>query len=342
MAAILRDSYGPRDTFGSAFGKLVARLLGGAGLVVFDPRDAQLHQLAAETYRKALTQHEALNAALSKRNRELETAGFHAQVKVSERSTLLFLMEQGNRLPLRVRNGRFTAGDASYSEAGLLKRLDMEPQAFSANALLRSVVQDSLLPTVAYIAGPAEIAYFAQSSVVYERILGRMPVILPRASFTLVEPPVRKLLERYGLKVEDVWAGRQQIRRRMEAQVLPKTLTRQFETGQEELGRSLSRLEKSLARLDRTLVGAAETVRRKMTYQLDKLRRKVGRAQDFRKNVLGSHERMLLDSLYPDRALQERSHCLLPYVARHGVAFLAELQQRIHAEPFQHQVLFLD
>ena len=342
IEAVLRGCYGPRETFGSAFGKLIARLFGSAGLIVFDPMDAQLHKLAAATYRSALTQHEVLNAALSKRNRELESAGFHAQVKVSERSTLLFLMEQGRRLPLRVRNGRFTAGDASYSESDLLRRLESEPEVFSANALLRSIVQDSLLPTVAYVAGPAEIAYFAQSSVVYEHVLGRMPVILPRASFTLVEPPVRKLLERYGLKVEDVWAGRQQIRRRMEAQVLPRTLARQFESGQKDLGRSLSRLEKLLARLDRTLIGAAETVRRKMTYQLENLRRKAGRAQDLRKGVLGSHESLLLDSLYPDRALQERSHCLLPYLARHGLSFLQDLQKRIHTESFQHQVLFLD
>ena len=342
IEAFLRDCYGPRDTFGSAFGKLVARLFGGAGLVVLDPLDEQLHKLATPTYRSALTQHQTLTEALVRRNRELETAGLHAQVKVSEQSTLLFLIEQGKRLPLRVRNGRFTAGDASYTESDLLNRLETQPQAFSANALLRSVVQDSLLPTAAYIAGPAEIAYFAQSSVLYERILGRMPVILPRAGFTLLERPVKKLLERYGLKVEDVWAGRQHIRRRMEAQSLPKSLLGNFDRGEKEMSRSLSRLEKLLTKLDRTLAGAAATARRKMTYQLDKLRRKAGRAQDLRKGVLDSHENLLHDSLYPDRALQERSHCLLPYLARHGLSLLDELQRRIHADSFQHQVLFLD
>ncbi len=342
VEAFLRDCYGPRDTFGTAFGKLLSRLFSDAGLVVLDPMDEQLHKLAAGIYRSALTQHQTLTEALVKRNRELESGGFHAQVKVSGRSTLLFLIEQGKRLPIRVRNGRFTAGDSSYNESELLARLETEPQAFSANALLRSVVQDSLLPTVAYIAGPAEIAYFAQSSVLYDRILGRMPMILPRAGFTLVERPVKKLLDRYGLKIEDIWAGRQQIRRRMEAQFLPKSLTRHFDGAQKELARSLARLEKSLAKLDRTLVGAAEAGRRKMTYQLEKLRRKAGRAYDFRKGVLDSHEKMLLDALYPDRALQERSHCLLPYLARHGLSLLEKLQRHIHAESFQHQVLFLD
>ncbi len=265
IQALLRDCYAPQETFGSAFGKLVARLFGDAGLVVLDPMDEQLHKLAAATYRKALTQHQTLTEALVRRNRALDTSGFHAQVRVSERSTLLFLIERGKRLPLRVRNGRFTAGDASYSESDLLRRLETEPQAFSANALLRSMVQDSLLPTVAYIAGPAEIAYFAQSSVLYERLLGRMPVILPRAGFTLIERPGKKLLERYGLHVEDVWTGRQQIRRRLEAQFLPKSLATQFDRAQKELGRSLSRLEKSLVRLDGTLVGAAETARRRLS-----------------------------------------------------------------------------
>lgn len=342
IEADLRECYGPRESFGSAFGRLLSRLFRDEGLIVLDPMDQDLHGLAADTYRRALVDHQELAAALLRRNRELENAGFHAQVKVSEQSTLLFLVEQGRRLPLRVRNGRFTAGEAVYVESDLLKRLEADPQAFSANALLRSVVQDSILPTAAYIAGPAEIVYFAQSSVLYEHLSVKMPVVLPRASFTLVEPPARKLLVRYGLKIEDVWAGRQHLRRRMEAQHLPKSLSTTFDRTEKELSRSLAKLEKRLATLDRTLVGAAATAGRKMSYQLDKLRRKAGRAHDFRKGVLDSHEQLLLDSLYPDRALQERSHCLLPYLARHGLSLLEELQRRMHLESFQHQALFLD
>src|SRR4029077_7280992 len=103
--------------------------------------------------------------------------------------TLLFYDVNGQRTPLRSHNGGFSAGDASFTADELCPAIRKTPEAVGPNALLRPVIQDSLLPTAAYIGGPAEIAYLAQSQVVYKTLLGRMPAILPRESFTLIEPP---------------------------------------------------------------------------------------------------------------------------------------------------------
>jgi uncharacterized protein YllA (UPF0747 family) len=125
-----------------------------------------------------------LLSGLKKRNEDLLAAGYHAQVHVDDQTSLLFLINQGKRVPMRWDNGRFRTKDGSYVTAdleGLAPRI-------SPNALLRPVMQDYLLPTIAYVGGPSEIAYMAQSQVLYQALLHRMPVIFPRNTFTLLDP----------------------------------------------------------------------------------------------------------------------------------------------------------
>src|SRR5439155_16110297 len=111
--------------------------------------------------------------------RELEAVGFNQQVKINSTATLLFWTENNARVPLRRSNGQFALGAARLDEARLMARVAQHPEEFSGNALLRPVVQDYLLPTIAYIGGPAEVAYFAQAAVIYEKLLGRVTPIIP-------------------------------------------------------------------------------------------------------------------------------------------------------------------
>jgi bacillithiol biosynthesis cysteine-adding enzyme BshC len=346
IARALRESYTPNESYGSAFGKLMARLLAGRGIIFIDPLDARLHRFAAPVYRRALDEAEPLRDALLARSKELDRGGFHAQVKVTRSSTLLFYNVDGQRLPLRSRNGEFMAGKHSFTPAELRSAIDSTPEAFTANVLLRSVVQDTILPTAAYIGGPAEIAYMAQSHVVYKKLLGRMPAILARESFTLVEPPVARLLKKYDLEVRDVFTGRQRLRAKMEQKSLPRSLARRFELDEKTLRKLLKAYRKPLGRLDRTLIGALDLAERKMFHQFLKLKGKAGRAESVRTGVLDRHERSLLDSLYPHRGLQERSLCLLPFLAAFGPELLDDLARFCgpdaasqHAP--QHHILFL-
>lgn len=341
VASALGESYTARETFSTAFGKLMARLLAGRGLIILDPLDARLHRLAAPVYAQALERRESLTEALLRRNKELEKAGFHAQVKVTPRSTLLFREMEGKRVALRHNGGPLAAGGAKLTESEVREALGVAPEGFSANALLRPVVQDWLLPTAACIAGPAEIAYLAQSQVIYEALLGRMPAVLPRAGFTLVDAHAGKLLQRYGLSIQEVMRSRQAVRRRMELASLPKGLARQFDKGERELATMLRKFRAPLRKLDRTLEGALHTAERKMMYQLLKLRGKAGRAENQRTGVLDRHERALLDTLYPHHAPQERAHSLLPWLARYGPALLEDLASRAAQGGALHQVLFL-
>jgi uncharacterized protein YllA (UPF0747 family) len=357
----LKAAYAPGETFGSAFARLMSALFASRGLILLDPQDARLHQLAAPIMQRAAKQQEELTAALMAQDKKLVNGGYHAQVKVTGRSTLHFYtaggrgantrMESGRtpdgrgiagpRLALKRVNSGYAAGEKHFSAQELQTAIAASPELFSPNALLRSVVQDFLLPTAAYIGGPAEIAYFAQNSVLYKKILGRMPAILSRASFTLIEPEILRLLDRYGLEPTDVLGGRQSLAGRMERRHIPPKLALKFDDTQYALERMLISLYKPVVKLDRSLKGAMETAARKMLYQFEKLRRKAGRAADFRAGILAKHEAAITNALYPERGLQERSLGLLPFLARHGTDLFDDLGKCCSATPCAHRFVRL-
>jgi bacillithiol biosynthesis cysteine-adding enzyme BshC len=329
VGAMLRESYKSGESYGSAFAKLFARLFAGRGLILLDPLDAHLHRVAAPIYKQALEQRDEINQALLSRGKDLERNGYDAQVKVTSRSTLLFRMDEHSRQVVNV-NGdgtKFSSGNVTWPRAELIKFAESEPESFSPNALFRPVVQDYLLPTVAYIAGPSEIAYYAQSEVVYRHLLGRMPVILPRADFTLVDPKAERLLKSYGITVEQVWQGPQKFRQRIEAANLPRTVLREFERNKTQIEKSLAKMTALIEQLDPTLRGALENSGKKMTFQLEKLRRKTGKALDRKTGLMAEHTEFLESQLFPNKQLQSRELCFLPFLSRWGTAGLDELQK---------------
>jgi bacillithiol biosynthesis cysteine-adding enzyme BshC len=349
VARAVRESYTASDTYGSAFGKLLTRVLAGRGLILIDPLNSGLHRIASRVFRRALNDAGALHDALAARSKQLEQEGFHAQVKVSPGSTLVFLNVDGRRYPVRARAGKFVAGEREFSLDELHATIESTPEAVTPSVLLRPVVQDALLPTAAYLGGPAEIAYMAQAQVPYERILGRMPAVVPRSSVTLVEPTVARILSKYELDIRDLLNGPQHVRSRMEQKAIPDQLARRFESDEQELRRLLRSYADPIEKLDRTLLGTLENVQEKVLHQFSKLREKVGRAENFRTGVLDDHERILFDSLYPHREPQERSLCALPFLAAYGSELLDELTRLsgvpTSADPrscgYQHRVLFL-
>ena len=325
VAGMVRESYGIQETYGSSFGKLFTRLFAAQGLILLDPLDARLHRVAGELLQRAVEEREELNEALLERGKELEKGGFAVQVKVTARSTLIFCMEKGTRQPVSASGGKFICGDQSWTKEELSQAVRAEPEKFSPNALLRPVLQDFLLPTAAYIAGPAEIAYFAQTDLLYAKLLGRMPVILPRAAYTILNAKAEKLLRRYGLKVEDVWQGSQELRRKMETSSVPAGLGKNFDKTLKESDRMLSRLKKQIVRLDPTLGGAVETAQRKIAFQFEKLKRKTGKAQALKIGLIAAHQEFLESLLYPHKMLQSRELCFLPFLASWGVGGFEEL-----------------
>jgi len=331
LATLLRETYTPLETYGSAFGKLFARLLVRYGIILMDPLDPRLHRLAEPLFAKAVEDRDALDQALLERGKALESAGYPAQVKVTAKSTVLFHISKRGRQAITVSgNGagaKFEAGEAIWTRDELLQAIHREPENFSPNALFRPVTQDYLLPTIGYVGGPAEISYFAQSEVLYRAVLGRMPVMLPRPGFTLVDTKAQRLLAQYGLDVEDVWAGAQELAKKLNRASVPEDLSRTLDSGATAIAGILAEWQQAVAKLDPSLNRAVETAQKKIAYQTAKLRERIGRALKNKEGVLAAHEVFLSNLLYPNKTLQSRQLDFLPFAARWGADAFEEISR---------------
>ena len=340
LAGLVSECYRPGVSLGAAFGSMMTRLFRVHGVVLVDPLDARLHQLSASVFREAAESAPAIAADLLECNRRLTDRGYHAQVRVTENHSVLFLYEDGQRTALRMEDGGFVSSlGHSYKPQELLAMLEENPSLFSPNVLLRPVMQDALLPTVAYVGGPSELAYLAQATPLYDRILGRMPVLFPRASVTVLDPVSNRLLGKYGLSLTDVFAGRQVLREKMAARFLPEGLTGLFEKAASNLNADLEAIKKSLEQLDPTLVDASSHSVQKMQYQLSNLERKAAAAVQHRSDQVEKDAVRLENNLYPEKMLQERLYSGISLLARFGLPLLDQLYEQIPLDSGDHQVV---
>jgi bacillithiol synthase len=342
---LLEDAYNPDATFAQAFGRLLAKTFAAHGLIVIDASGRSFHALGAPVLRAAITQADELHQSLLARDKELAAAGYHSQVLVGPQSSLLFLSdpETQARQPLKRKNGdSWTAGKSVYKTNDLLGILEAEPERLSPNALLRSVFQDFILPTSAYIGGPAEIAYFAQSQVIYEKILGRTTPVLPRLSATLVEPSIAEILARHEVSVPDLLALHpDELAQRLGARSMPVDGKRKLAAAGNSLDEELKTLTGWMHALDDGLGRSAEVAASKMRYQMNRLRRLAANYQLQKEASLKRHADAMYLSLAPGNHLQERAVGAAFFLSRYGDGLIDTLVEHAAQECPGHRVIFL-
>ncbi len=344
VATWLRRSYRPGETLGSAFALLFAQLFADWGVILLDPADKDFHDLAKPLFRAAIERAPELDEALLARGKALETAGYHQQVKVTSATTLLFEVKNGARTVVRRRNngangGEYAVGEERISHGELLHRIEAAPEKFNANVLFRPVVQDYLLPTLVYTGGAAEVAYFAQVAVVYEKLLGRVTPILPRFSATLVEAKPERILTRYQLGLPDLFLGPEKVREAIAARSLPSDLRARFSEAYASAEQTMAAVRESIGKLDSTLIKAADRARISMWNQINRLHRRASRAELLRNEVITRYADALSQALFPHKALQEREVAGVSFVARYGPELLANLYRKINPDCHDHQVI---
>jgi len=340
---LLAAAYTPTATYAQAFAQLIAAAFAEHGLIVLDASGRDFHALGAPVLRHAIEHADALEAALHERDKLLAERGYHSQVLVAPGSSLLFLIDEttGARTALRRKNGQWTtthsgapplsAGQGglaktSYATSDLLSILDSAPERLSPNALLRPVFQDFLLPTAAYIAGPAEIAYFAQSQVLYQAILGRTTPVLPRLSATLIEPSIGKVLAQHELSLSDILSTHpDELAHRLGARSMPVEGKLRLSATGNALDQELEALVAWTNSLSPALGSAAQVSASKMRYQMNRLRRLAANYQLQREGSIRRHVDTIFFNLFPDRHPQERSIGGIAYLARYGTPLLSTL-----------------
>ena len=338
----ISDCYRPEESFGTAFAKLFARIFADFGVVLLDASDPELDAIAAPLYRSVLERAPELNRALLERDQQLQAADYHQQVKITSTTTPLFVIRQGSRIPLHLKSEHgFVLGEEQILGPEVVKLAESSPSSFSPNVLLRPVLQDYLLPTLAYVGGAAEIAYFAQLGVLYDKLSGRITPILPRFSATVIEPKPKTLLEKYELGFPDLLQGVEWLSEKIGARLLDPRLQSSFEQAQVAVERSMVAVRESLEQLDKTLVDSAKNAEAKMLHQLSALRSRAARAELRQSEVAERHSRQLSTSLYPDKTLQERELAGAYFLAKHGTQLLHSLLDVINPACVDHQLVTL-
>lgn len=336
-AEMVAAAYQPGRAMGEAFSLLLKHMLAGYDLVHIDPMEPAIRRLAAPALKAAVEAAPEITAALLERDAALVEAGYHAQVHVEEQTSLVFLLENGRRLGLRRHGDGYVLNGRRFTTAELAARA----AELSPNALLRPVVQDSMLPTAAYVGGPAELAYLAQSEVIYRRLLGRMPAAAPRIGFTVLDARSRKLLGRYGLCLADFYHGEDALRQRIAATLIPPSLAGALAEAKSTVEGAVDRLGAALEGFDPTLAAAVGRSRAKMLYQMGKAERKIGREMLRRDERASADAAWLYGLIYPERHLQERLYSIVPLLARHGTDLPDRLYESIRLDCSDHQVATL-
>lgn len=335
VADLVEETYRAGSTMGKAFGELLRRLLQNYDVLQVDPMLPAFRFLAAPALRAAVEAAPDLTAALLERNRQLKEAGYHAQVHVEPQTSLVFLLENGKRLALRRNDREYVLNGRRFSSEELMDRA----ATLSPNALLRPVVQDSMLPTVAYIGGPAEIAYLAQSETIYRSILGRMPVAVPRTGFTILDQRTQKLMDRYSLSLPDFFHGEDELRQKIAAKLVPPTLNSALHDASSSVEHAIGRLQRELAAFDPTLALALERSGRKVRHQFEKMERKAGREAIRRDARAARDSAYIYNLIFPERHLQERLYSFLPFLARHGFELMDHVYEAIQLDCVDHRLM---
>ena len=335
--AMVERAYAPGETMGSAFASMIKELFGAYGLLLIDPMErvsARDRRAADETKpwsgcrnwstRSWLAPTNWSNAAIMRRCWSIRARRSRSCCRTDSASRC------GSRMASSPRqHQKFSAQELAARAADL-----------SPNALLRPVVQDYLLPTAAYIGGPAELAYLAQSQVLYSALLGRQPAAFPRACFTLLDERSHKRMTRYRLSPTDLFAGEQALHDAIAARLVPEQLRRRLDETKAAFSTALDALQRrSATSFDITLAGALGTSRRKIEYQVGKIARKTATQIMARDEQAVRDARSLNGLVFPEKHLQERLYSIVPFIAKFGPGLVDELYSAVRIECPDHQFL---
>ena len=315
---ILESSYAPGRSPVDSFARMMVRLFGASGLILADPLDSRIKAIGEPLLHQALTRNSDLREAVLSRSRKISQAGYGEQVKVDSNFTGIFALRGRSRQALKPAD------------------LAAAPASLSANVLVRPVLQDTIFPTVAFVAGPAEVSYLAQAAAVYELLDREMPPIYPRISATVAEPRVVKVLRKYGFQLLDIFEGKAHLKRKAMENLQGIEL---FQKVKAAIADNVESLRPTLQAVDPTLLGALETARQKIVYQVETLETRFINAEAKRNDIMEKQLDLIGHSLFPDKRLQERCLNVTSFLARYGLMFVKQLEERLALDSTQHQLI---
>ena len=338
VAASLRAAYQPGAGMAAAFATWIEALLGPYGLVVFESADPAAKHLAAPVFLRELREPGRTSSLAVAAGEQLAARGHEPQVMPQPDSLALFHLNGGRRA-IRRQGDRFLIGDALVTEEALVREAETDPSHFSPNVLLRPIVQDTLFPTICYVAGPSELAYLGQLGGIYRHFGLPMPLMFPRGSATLVDSSTARFLSKYEFPLADLRPQDESGLNRLLQALLPPEVEQSLTDAESTIRAALQRVIDALPVLDPTLAGAAKTTVGKMEHDLRSLHSKVIQAAKRRDDTLRRQFNHAQSQIFPLGHPQERTLGVVFFLNRYGPALVDRLLQDLPLEMGRHWVL---
>ncbi len=336
----LTRAYAPGRSMSEAFGCLLESWLGSMGLVVYDCACPNAKPLVAGVFARELA-HPGRTAALAgTAGQRLASLGFHAQVTTHEDGVALFSLVNG-RHAIHWNGGMYEIGGEFIAPDVLRMRAETTPSEFSPNVLLRPLVQDTLFPTVCYVGGPAELAYLGQLREVYDHFGIPMPLVLPRATATVIDPPAARFLAKYdvpwlALQPQDEHA----LNQLLESQ-LPPSVEASLHAAGVDIGERMRQVIEAVPVIDPTLEGAARSTLGRMEHDLKTLHNKIIQAAKKRDETLRRQFVRTRALVFPSGQIQERTLGAITFLNKYGPAFIDALAADLPRDAGTHWLLTL-
>ena len=336
----VRAAWQPGRGLACAFATWLETLLGPYGLVVFESADPKAKPLVASVFARELAAPGRTAALAAQAGEALAARGHAPQVIPQADSVSLFNLDQGRR-PIRRQGDQLVIGEDLHSSEALSRDAAARPGAFSPNVLLRPIVQDTLFPTICYVAGPSELAYLGQLRGVYEQFDVPMPLMFPRATATLLDSGATRFLAKYGLPIEELRTPDESALNRLLQSQLPATVEESLRDAAAQTQQAMGRVIDALPALDPTLAGAARTTLGKMEHELRSLQSKVIHAAKKRDETLRRQFHRAQAQAFPHGHPQERTLGVVYFVNKYGPGLVDLLLEELPIDPGQHWVVTL-
>lgn len=344
VTALLHDTLDKAESFADWFARLLARLFHGTPLLVFSPRLPEARQKAADILEAEIAEPLATTAAVTEQGERLEQLGYTAQLQKASNECAFFVEEDGPRRKVIHANGAFTLAETGQQITGeaMSRMLRDHPGRFSPNAALRPVAQQALLPVAAYVAGPGEIAYWAQLKPVFERHELPLPTVYPRASFALMYEKHQQLLERHGLKLDHLQRPEEELveqalrRHPPDSAMLPL-----LNTYKERVSEELERFALDFEARDATAGAMAESMREHADRQFQRMERVLLKSDRDHHETITNQVKRLRNVLYPGGVPQERLYTLFSFLFEQGPALIQRITGAVEPGHFEKKEIVL-
>lgn len=339
----LDNCYASGKTIGESFGKWILNIFEEYGLVLAGTAHPKIKEHVSDILIQSIKKVDQLYKTLNHTTGELKDEGYHGQVHL-QHSNLFWIDEKRNRVKLNYSDGIWSASETekSWTSDELIKEIEKNPEDFSPNVFLRPLMQNELIPDFAYIAGPGEMAYYAQMKGFYEHFGKKMPVIMPRFSITLMESNIERIFEKlpfdftsYNNRIED-----------LEAEFIDQSdspdIENIFEIWKKDIDKSSNDRVEEIKEIDATLEGASESAISTFFTELDKLKGKVYRSVKEQERTQLTRIKKIKTNLFPNGNLQEREVAFIYFMNKYGLNIWDELFETLRNEdPDSHKMIRL-